>query len=385
MTASSQPMIPFNRPNLTGSEKDYVGEVLASGKLAGNGPMTRYCQAWLERNIGCAKALLTQSCTSALEMAALLAGVSAGDEVILPSFTFATTASAFALRGAVPVFVDIRPDTLNLDETLLESAITPRTRAIVVVHYAGVGCDMENIMSIANTHDLMVIEDAAQGIMASIQGKPLGGIGHLGALSFHETKNIVSGEGGALLINDSSLMARAEIIWEKGTNRSQFLRGEIDKYTWVDLGSSFLLSDITAAVLRAQLERAEDITSQRLRLWNRYFHAFERLEATGLARRPGIPADCIHNGHIFYLLLESAGERDRVLARLNASGIGATFHYIPLHSAPAGKKFGRVSGTMARTDELSARLLRLPLPPMSDEDQDIVIAEVHSAVLANEK
>jgi dTDP-4-amino-4,6-dideoxygalactose transaminase len=384
MNTLSNRTIPFSRPDLTGREEVYVQEALASGKLAGNGPMTKYCQAWLEREIGCAKALLTQSCTSALEMAALLFDVGPGDEVILPSFTFATTASAFAMRGAVPVFVDIRPDTLNLDETLVKQAITPKTRAIAVVHYAGVGCDMKQIMSIASSRGVRVVEDAAQGVLAKVQGGPLGGIAHLGALSFHETKNIVSGEGGALLVNDPEFTERAEIIWEKGTNRSQFLRGQVDKYTWMELGSSFLMSEITAAVLRAQLEGAQDIARRKLRLWNRYYRAFEKLEKAGPVRRPVVPADCAHNGHIFYLLLENRKERDRVLARLNARGIGATFHYIPLHSSPAGEKFGRVAGPMTHTEDLSSRLLRLPLSPMSDEEQGIVIAEVHNAVLANE-
>jgi dTDP-4-amino-4,6-dideoxygalactose transaminase len=376
--------VPFSSPFLTGREKIYIDQVLALGKLAGNGPMTKFCQEWLERNTGCARALLTQSCTSALEMAALLANIGPGDEVILPSFTFATSASAFALRGATLVFVDIRPDTLNLDERLVEAAVTSRTRAILAVHYAGVGCDMAVLKAIADGHGLLLIEDAAQGIMASVDEKKLGSIGQLGAYSFHETKNIVSGEGGALLINDPSLTERAEILWEKGTNRSQFIRGQVDKYTWVDLGSSFLPSEITAAVLRAQLEAAEEITARRLHLWQRYYSAFARLEAANLVKRPSIPANCHHNGHIFQLLLPSGTERDRLLKQLNARGIGATFHYIPLHSAPSGLRFGRTSGTMVHTDDISARLLRLPLPDMTDEEQDLVISAVYNIVLANE-
>jgi dTDP-4-amino-4,6-dideoxygalactose transaminase len=377
--------IPFSSPYLTGREKIYLDEVLARGKLSGGGPMTKFCQEWLERNTGCAKALLTQSCTSALEMAALLAGIGPGDEVILPSFTFATSASAFALRGAKLVFVDIRPDTFNLDERLVEAAVTPRTRVILAVHYAGVGCDMAALKKIADRHKLLLIEDAAQGILAEVDGEKLGAIGQLGAYSFHETKNIMSGEGGALLVNDPALMERAEILWEKGTNRSQFIRGQVDKYTWVDLGSSFLPSEITAAVLRAQLEAADEITARRLHLWHRYYEAFARLETANLARRPAIPANCRHNGHIFQLLLRSGAERDRVLRDLNARGIGATFHYIPLHSAPSGRRFGRVSGTMTQTDEVAARLLRLPMPAMTDLEQDRVIRAVFEAVPINEK
>ncbi|HWY61208.1 MAG TPA: dTDP-4-amino-4,6-dideoxygalactose transaminase [Rhizomicrobium sp.] len=374
--------IPFQRPFLTGREGDYVAEVLASGKLSGNGPMTQYCHDWLERNVGCAKALLTQSCTSALEMAAIIADIAAGDEVIMPSYTFATSASAFVMRGAIPVFVDIRQDTLNLDESLVEAAITSRTRAIVAVHYAGVGCDMAALKDIAERHGLLLIEDAAQGILARYQDKPLGSIGHMGAYSFHETKNIVSGEGGALLINDANLIARAEIAWEKGTNRSQFIRGQVDKYTWIDLGSSYLPSEITGAVLRAQLEGADAITTERLRLWQRYYDAFEGLEREKRLCRQVVPQDCAHNGHIFYVLLNTANERNRVLRVLNAAGIGATFHYIPLHSSPAGQRFGRSSGTMTRTDDLAARLLRLPMPPMTDEIQDSVIVHVRDAILS---
>jgi dTDP-4-amino-4,6-dideoxygalactose transaminase len=377
--------IRFSSPHLTGREKIYLDEVLASGSLVGNGPMTKSCQEWLERNTGCARALLTQSCTSALEMAALLANVGPGDEVILPSFTFATSASAFALRGATLVFVDIRPDTLNLDESLVEAAVTPRTRAILAVHYAGVGCDMTALKTIADRHGALLIEDAAQGIMAEVDGKKLGAIGQLGAYSFHGTKNIVSGEGGALLVNDPALSERAEILWEKGTNRSQFIRGQVDKYTWVDLGSSFLPSEITAAVLRAQLEGAEEITARRLYLWQRYYDAFARLETAGLAKRPSIPANCRHNGHIFQLMLPSGAERDRVLKELNARGIAASFHYVPLHSAPSGLRFGRVSGTMTHTDDCAARLLRLPMPAMRDEDQDRVIAALFDILPINRK
>jgi dTDP-4-amino-4,6-dideoxygalactose transaminase len=374
--------IPFNHPVMTGREAGYVAEVLAAGKLAGNGPMTQFCQAWLEEATGCARALLTQSCTSALEMAAIIGEIGPGDEVIMPSYTFATSASAFALRGAVPVFVDIRPDTLNLDEKLVEDAITPRTRAILAVHYAGVGCEMTALEEIADRHGLLLIEDAAQAIMAKYQDRPLGAIGHMGAYSFHETKNIVSGEGGALLVNDPALVARAEIVWEKGTNRRQFLRGQVDKYTWLTLGSSFLPSEITGAVLRAQLEEAQAITGRRLAQWDRYYAAFAALESGGLVRRPAIPQHCTHNGHIFHLLLKSGEERNRVLKQLNAGGVGATFHYIPLHSAPAGMQYGRVHGAMKHTDDLSARLLRLPMPLRTQDDQEFVIAAVKAALSA---
>jgi dTDP-4-amino-4,6-dideoxygalactose transaminase len=371
--------IPFNRPFLGGREAIYIAEVLGSGKLAGNGPMTQFCQAWLEKETGCAKALLTQSCTAALEMAAIIANIGPGDEVIMPSFTFATSASAFALRGAVPVFVDIRPDTLNLDERLVQGAITSRTRAILAVHYAGVGCEMAALKEIANRHGLLLIEDAAQAIMARYQDRPLGSIGHMGAYSFHETKNIVSGEGGALLVNDQSLVERAEIVWEKGTNRRQFLRGQVDKYTWLTLGSSFLPSEVTGAVLRAQLEIAEDITCRRLVQWDRYYAAFAGLEAEGLITRPQVPQHCTHNAHIFRLMLKTGKERDRVLKQLNDNGVRAAFHYIPLHSAPAGLQYGRVHGAMSHTDDLASRLLRLPMP-VTEDDQEYVIAAVKAAV-----
>jgi dTDP-4-amino-4,6-dideoxygalactose transaminase len=296
-------MIPFNKPYLGGKELWNIAQAHAKGQMAGDGTFTKQCQAWLEQRTGCRKALLTHSCTAALEMAAILADIQPGDEVIMPSYTFVSTANAFVLRGAAPVFVDIRPDTLNLDERRIEAAITPRTRAIVPVHYGGVGCDMDAIMTIAERHGLLVIEDAAQGIMATHGGRPLGAIGHLGALSFHETKNIISGEGGALLINDPSLAGRAEIIREKGTNRSQFFRGQVDKYTWVDIGSSYLPGEIIAAFLWAQMEEADSITARRLAIWARYHAAFEPLERAGRLRRPVIPGACKHNAHLYYLLL----------------------------------------------------------------------------------
>ncbi|MFQ5508343.1 MAG: dTDP-4-amino-4,6-dideoxygalactose transaminase [Leptospirillia bacterium] len=353
--------IRFNKPYATGKEVEYVQEALGAGRLAGDGPFTKRCAAWLEAYADCARALLTHSCTAALEMSALLAGVGPGDEVIMPSYTFVSTANAFVLRGGVPVFVDIREDTLNLDERLIERAITPRTRAIVPVHYAGVACEMDTIMEIAGRHRLPVIEDAAQGVIARYKGRPLGSIGQLGCFSFHETKNLISGEGGALLVNDPALAERAEIIWEKGTNRRQFFRGQVDKYTWSDVGSSFLPSDLVAAFLLAQLESGEEITRFRLAVWERYHTAFADLEAAGKVRRPIVPEGCEHNAHMYYLLLPDLDARTRVLARLKEAGLSAVFHYVPLHSSPAGLKYGAVRDPLPNTEALSERLIRLPL------------------------
>lgn len=355
------PYIPFNRPFAVGKEFDYIQQAIANMHLSGNGPFTKKCHAWLEERMGCCKALLTHSCTAALEMAAILADIQPGDEVIMPSFTFVSTANAFVLRGGVPVFVDIRPDTLNLDESRIEAAITPRTKAIVPVHYAGVGCEMNTIMAIAERHGLLVIEDAAQGMMSTYKDRPLGSIGHLAALSFHETKNVISGEGGALLLNDPCWVERAEIIWEKGTNRSQFFRGQVDKYTWVDIGSSYLPSEINAAFLWAQLQEAESITRQRLKTWERYHEVFAELENQGRVRRPVVPPECRHNAHLYYLLLSDLECRTTLLEKLNASGVNAIFHYVPLHSSPAGRKYGRVHGDLSQTQNLSDRLIRLPL------------------------
>jgi dTDP-4-amino-4,6-dideoxygalactose transaminase len=367
--------IAFNVPTLAGTEFDYLRQALDGQQLSGNGRFTRAAQALLETILGGGHALLTHSCTAALEMAAILAGIGPGDEVIMPSFTFTSTANAFVLRGAVPVFIDIRPDTLNLDETLIEAAITPRTKAICVVHYAGVGAAMGPIMDIAHRHRLTVIEDAAQGLFARHEDTPLGRFGALSAFSFHETKNIISGEGGALVINDPSFMERAEIIWEKGTNRAQFKRGAVAKYTWVDLGSSFLPSELTAAFLLSQLEAGEAITAHRRTLWDRYHAAFAAAEIKGLVKRAAIPQACRSNAHIFYLLLENEARRDAMLAELQRDGIHAIIHYVPLHSSPAGMKFGRVAGTMAVTDDVARRLMRLPLhPQLSLEQQDVVIA-----------
>ena len=353
--------IPFNSPLTTGREIEYIKEAIVANKLSGNGKFTEKCQTWLETQTGCHKALLTHSCTAALEMSAILANIEPGDEVIMPSYTFVSTANAFVLRGGVPVFVDIRPDTLNIDETKIEQAITPRTKAIVPVHYGGVACEMDTIMDIARRHNLLVIEDAAQGIVAYYKNRPLGSIGHLAALSFHDTKNVISGEGGALLINDPELIERAEIIWEKGTNRSKFFRGEVDKYSWVDVGSSYLPSEISAAFLWAQLEVAEVITEKRLDAWYHYNELFQKLEMLGLLRCPIVPNECQHNAHLYYLLLKDLKTRTTLIKKLKQQGIGAVFHYVPLHSSIAGRKFGRVGSEMNVTNKLAHRLLRLPM------------------------
>lgn len=353
--------IPFNRPYMTGRELSYIAEAHQNHKLAGDGPFTAKCSRWLEERTGVPRALLTHSCTAALDMAAILADVGPGDEVIMPSFTFVSTANAFVLRGAVPVFVDIRPDTLNIDERLVERAVGPRTRAIVPVHYAGVGCEMEPILDIARRHDLLVIEDAAQALMAKRGGRSLGGMGHLASVSFHETKNVIAGEGGALLVNDERFVERAETVREKGTNRSRFFRGEVDKYTWIDIGSSYLPGEIIAAFLWAQMEEAESITSRRLALWTAYHERLEPCERDGRIRRPVVPTDCLHNAHMYYVLLPSAEHRTRLIERLREAGIGSVFHYVPLHSSPAGRRFGRVVGEMDHTDRTSDCLLRLPL------------------------
>jgi len=353
--------IPFNKPHLTGKELHYVAEAHARGQLAGDGYFTKRCSQWLEQRSVAAKALLTHSCTAALEMAAILADIQPGDEVIMPSYTFVSTANAFVLRGGVPVFVDIRADTLNIDETLIEAAITPRSRAIVPVHYAGVACEMDSIMDISRRHQLVVIEDAAQGVMASYKGRPLGTIGHLGCYSFHETKNIISGEGGALLINDATLAERAEIIREKGTNRSQFFRGQVDKYTWVDIGSSYLPGEIIAAFLWAQMQEAEDITGNRLAIWEQYHAGLAGIEAEGRLRRPIVPPDCQHNAHMYYLLMRDLDDRMAFIDTMKQQGIHCVFHYTPLHSAPQGRIGGRASGTLPVTSSLADRLVRLPL------------------------
>jgi dTDP-4-amino-4,6-dideoxygalactose transaminase len=353
--------IPFSRPYATGKELIYAAESQRLHHLHGDGQFTKRCQAWIEDQTGCAKALLTPSCTAALEMSALLLEVEPGDEVIMPSYTFPSTANAFVLRGAKPIFVDVREDTLNLDETLIESAITSRTVAIVVVHYAGVACEMDSIITTAKCHGLKVVEDAAQGIVANYNGRALGAIGDLGTYSFHDTKNIISGEGGSLLVNDPDLAARAEIIREKGTDRSRFLRGEVNKYSWQEVGSSFLPGEFTAAFLWAQLEDATRITAERLVIWQRYHEMFASLEARGLLRRPIVPESCEHNGHLYYILLPSGIDRQPILDTFKRSRIGAHFHYVPLHSSPAGLHYGRAHGDLAVTTSVSQRLIRLPL------------------------
>jgi dTDP-4-amino-4,6-dideoxygalactose transaminase len=365
--------IPFNKPHMTGKELWYIAQAHANGHLAGDGEFTKRCSEWLEAHTGTRRALLTHSCTAALEMAAVLCDLAPGDEVILPSFTFVSTANAFVLRGAVPVFVDVRADTLNLDETKIERAITKRTKVIVPVHYAGVSCEMEAIMDIAQRHKLLVVEDAAQGVTSRYRGRPLGTIGHLGTLSFHETKNVISGEGGALLINDARLVERSEIIREKGTNRSQFFRGQVDKYTWVDIGSSYLPSELIAAFLWAQLEEVDAITERRLALWNRYHEAFQEPELERRVRRPVVPGHCTHNAHMYYLLMRDLKRRTEFITRLKERDIHCVFHYVPLHSAPAGRKYGRSSGEMAITDDISERLVRLPLWLGMEEYQSDVI------------
>lgn len=374
--------IPFNRAFLTGSELANLEQVLGQRRLSGDGPYTKRCNEWLQTMTGARKALLTHSCTAALEMAAILCDVGPGDEVIMPSYTFVSTANAFVLRGAIPVFVDVRPDTLNLDEGRVEEAITSRTRAIAPVHYAGVGCDMDVLCEIARRRDLIVVEDAAQGISASHRGRSLGAIGHMGCLSFHETKNVVSGEGGSLLINDERFVERAEIIREKGTNRSQFFRGQVDKYTWVDIGSSYLPSELIAAFLLAQLEQAADINRRRLAVWGRYHEAFADLERSERARRPVIPEGCVHNAHMYYLLLPDLDSRTRVIEALKARGIGSAFHYVPLHSSPAGRRYARTHGSLAVTEDIADRLLRLPLWPELEAELEGVCAATIDAVHA---
>lgn len=374
--------IVFNRPFLTEQCLEYIKQTLTAGHWAGDGGFTKKSQLWLEKNLGCHKTLLVHSCTAALEMAALLLDTQAGDEIIMPSYTFVSTANSFVLRGAVPVFVDIRADTQNINEGLIEAAITKKTKAICVVHYAGVGCEMDTILAIAKKHNLAVVEDAAQGLMASYNQKPLGALGGLGAVSFHETKNIASGEGGALVINDPRFTERAEIIREKGTDRSQFYRGMVDKYTWRDVGSSFLLSDILAAVLYSQLQEAKNITAMRLAIWQKYHDAFAGLEGQGRLRRPVVPSQCQHNAHLYYVLLAEDIDRGRVIEKMKAAGIQTAFHYLPLHSSPAGKKYGRVSGDMTNTDRAGQYLLRLPLWTGMTAEQQVSVIDVFCASLA---
>ncbi len=370
-------MIRFNVPPFTGKEMDYIKKAVENQKICGDGEFTKKCNEWLENKTGTTKALLTTSCTHATEMAAILSNIKPGDEVIMPSYTFVSTADAFVLRGAKAVFVDVRPDTMNIDENLIEDAITDKTKAIVPVHYAGVSCEMDKIMEIAKNHNLMVIEDAAQGIMSEYKGKALGTFGEYGCFSFHETKNFSMGEGGALLIRDKENIEHAEIVREKGTNRAKFFRGQIDKYTWVDAGSSYLPSELNAAYLYAQLELAGEITADRMHTWNMYYDAFEELENKERIERPFVPTDCKHNAHMFYLKCKDLEERTAFIKFLGENGILAVFHYIPLHGAPAGKMFGRFNGEDVYTTKESERLVRLPLYyGLKEEETEYIIGKV---------
>lgn len=371
--------IPFNRPFIVGKELVYISQAVLGGHLAGDGKFTSLCNEWLECNFKAKKILLTTSCTAALDIAAILCDIAPGDEVIMPSFTFVSTANAFVLRGARIRFIDIRSDTLNMDENRIKAAITDRTKAIVPVHYAGVSCEMDRIMEIAGNNDLLVIEDAAQGVNASYKGHYLGTIGHLGAYSFHETKNFISGEGGALVINDERFIERAEIVREKGTNRSKFFRGEVDKYTWVDIGSSYLPSEIIAAFLYAQLEEAETITKKRWDIFSYYFQQLEPLQNSGLIRLPTVPPECRHNAHLFYVLIStSTKDRDRLLIHLRGNDIHAVFHYVPLHTSPMGRKMGYKMEDLPVTEDVSERLIRLPCYfELARDDQDRVINSIY--------
>lgn len=371
-------MIPFNKPPITGLEIQYIQNALSNNKLCGDGEYTQKCEQWLEKNFICPKVLLTPSCTASLEMAAILLDLQAGDEVIMPSYTFVSTANAFVLRGAKIVFVDIRPDTMNIDERKIEQAITPKTKAIIPVHYAGVACEMDTILAIAEKYNLFVIEDAAQGVMSTYKGRALGTIGHIGCFSFHETKNYsAGGEGGAILINDKHLIERAEIIREKGTNRNQFFRGQVDKYTWRDIGSSFLMSDLQAAFLYAQLENANIIYQKRLNLWNKYYETLLPIAQQGKIELPIIPLNCTHNAHMFYIKLENNHERTKFIEYMKKHNILTVFHYIPLHSSPAGLKFGYFHGDDDYTTQESERLVRLPLFYNLDEvTQEYIIQKI---------
>ncbi|MCR5119562.1 MAG: dTDP-4-amino-4,6-dideoxygalactose transaminase [Lachnospiraceae bacterium] len=369
--------INFNVPPCAENAIEYIKECIAAEKICGDGAFTKKCNSWFEERTASAKCLLTTSCTHATEMAAMLCDIKEGDEVIMPSYTFVSTADAFVLRGAKAVFVDIRPDTMNIDEKKIEAAVTEKTKAIVPVHYAGVACEMDTILDIAKRHGLFVIEDAAQGVLASYKGKALGAIGDFGCYSFHETKNYSMGEGGALLIKDGKYIERAEIIREKGTDRSKYYRGQVDKYTWQDAGSSYLPSDMNAAYLYAQLEIADKINEKRLKIWNRYYTELKELEEKGKIELPFVPEECVHNAHMFYIKTEDIKERTALKAHMEANGILTVFHYIPLHSAPAGKKYGRFSGEDVYTTKESERLLRLPLYySLTEEDQGFVIEKL---------
>ena len=373
--------IPFNKPYMSGQELVYIDQAYKNGQLSGDGPFTKRCHHWLEDRTGTKKALLTHSCTAALEMSALLMDINPGDEVIMPSYTFVSTANAFVLRGGVPVFVDIREDTLNINETLIEESITSRTKVIVVVHYAGVACEMDAIMDIAKRHELKVVEDAAQGLMSEYKGKALGSIGDLGTLSFHETKNVISGEGGALLVNSPELIEKAEIVREKGTDRSRFNRGMVDKYTWQEMGSSFLPGELISAFLLAQLEEASKTTQTRLDSWHFYHELLKPLEINGSIRRPIIPENCQHNAHIYYILLSDKFNREHIIKKMKENKIGAVFHYVPLHNSPAGLQYGKCKRELINTNNTAKNLLRLPLwIGISHEEQLKVINVLNEAI-----
>lgn len=370
--------IPFNKPHLTHKEMGYISHAHSLGQLAGDGFYTKKCHALIEESIGCKKCLLTHSCTAGLEMMAILSRLKPGDEVIMPSFTFVTTANAFVMRGAVPVFVDIREDTLNIDERLIENAITSKTKAIVVVHYAGISCEMDTINKIAKKHNILVLEDAAQGFLSKYKDRYLGTLGDMAAFSFHETKNIISGEGGAIIINNKKFAERAGIIWGKGTNRSKFMKGQVDKYTWIDIGSSYLPGEIIAAFLYAQLEMVSSITKQRIRIWNKYHKKLETLEKSDLIKRPFIPSYAQHNGHLYYIITKKPEVRNKLIDFLKKRGIYAPFHYVPLHSSPAGKRYARFAGTMKVTDRVAGTLIRLPLfYDITDKEIEYVVQSIY--------
>ena len=374
--------IPFNHPYTTGRELAAISDAISQGHISADGEYSHLCRLRLQEMLGARQALIVHSCTAALELSALLLDVGPGDEVIMPSYTFVTTATAFALRGATPVFVDVRADTMNLDESLVEAAITERTRAIVPVHYAGVACDMEALGALGAAYSLPLIEDAAQGICASYRGRPLGTIGSFGSISFHETKNVTCGNGGALIVSDERYFDRAEVLRDKGTNRSSFIRGDVDKYTWLDVGSSYAISDLAAAFLLPQLQDSESITRSRRALWDSYHDAFAHAEEEGLLRRPVVPDDVEHNAHMYYLLLGSNRARDHLIEQLDERRINAVFHYIPLHSSPAGRRYGRAHGDLGVTEELSGRLVRLPLWTGMSEAMIDRVADAVNAVVA---
>jgi dTDP-4-amino-4,6-dideoxygalactose transaminase len=353
--------VPFNLPHVGNEEFENIKDAQARGQLSGDGYYTKKCEAWIAKRLKARKALLTHSCTAALEMMAILSGVSSGDEIIMPSFTFVSTANAFVLRGAVPIFVDIRKDTLNINEMLIESAITRKTKAIMVVHYAGVSCEMDVIIKIAKRNNLLVFEDAAQSFLSKYKGRYSGTVGDMGAFSFHETKNIISGEGGALIVNNPKFVERAEVIREKGTNRNKFLRGEIDKYTWVDVGSSYLPGELISAFLFAQLRQSRIINRHRIKIWSYYLKSLKELEKKGYIVCPSVPENTDHNGHLFYIIVNKTAIRDRLIKHLRSKGVSTVFHYVPLHSSPAGVKYGRYEGSMKVTNNISSRLIRLPI------------------------